>query len=798
MIRNGCLPGSYFIAKLEKKELIMYNVIGSSCDCAAQRRKHTECQPSKGIVFITGDRKRDKMTNDLKDFLCNLVSRIKTYSYDFDLELTRYSETESDTDRRTILECVDELLKAGNTDAAFAGLYLFTIYLKNDNNTKGLETVVTSYERYFDDEKYPLVLELKSRYLKRKNKDLDAWKKALECDKRALELLHGRYFAKSTYGLNASYVSTLCRILEYGANNKETLEAIRSFISTEDVEFGLQCISENIRNIGSYAKNYYLKAQLMYYDMVVFRDEPEREIKAVEKRCEACDEMIAELSKAIEAEEFPAKCETYRSLAETIIAYQSSLAASVSAEWNEQLQQADSFDSCNSPMCHAKLSGRKYAYICYSRTDYKRVFQDLYWLYCNGISIEYDRIVKSGSKWSASVKEAMLDNDCAVVVFFLSGSVFTSDSLYKEITMVRASSKSYFFISVTGETTSRMLYDLYNKEPYEPLFKNTLTSDRLSQVISFFNDSIHYISRTENEYERKLAGDIKHFFRGQRELLHETGDVSAKVELLAGTFTAPNGRVFDGIKKPNEDYLICDEKQGIFIVADGVTRPHSEYARRETSPAYEVSRIFCKSVYRKVKAGILRCASGHEVERLMSDAFAEGNAEVAQWNENWVSANQPSRLYKPATVVICAVIYKNTLFFSYIGDCIGILIRNQCRFVFAERQTRAVSKLKVNKEQLYLHYVNNPNQKYSYGIINGDLLACTKAVHSHLALESGDRIILSTDGLANMLLSESPQILASNNLISIIPSLSGAYDVPPFAEYGDDKALIEIMVNSIS
>ena len=737
------------------------------------------------------------MCDELSVFLCDTVGRYKTYSYDFDLALTRFSEAEPDIDRRALLGCVDALLAEGNADAAFAGLYLFTIYLKNDGNAVGLENVVTRYEGYFDEEKYPLILELKSRYLKRKIADIGSWQQALACDKRALDLLHGVFFAQSTYGVNASYASTLCRILEYGVRHRDALETIKQFTGRDDYLYALSCISENIRNNSTYAKNYFLKAQLMYYYMTAFGSEPEKAIQAVEDRCDMCDSIIAELSKAIDLEEAPSKRETYRALAETVFEYQSGLASTVSDEWEAQLQSSESFESCVSPMCHAKLSGRKYAYICYSRMDYKAVFSDLYRLYCSNVSVEYDRIVKSGSKWSASVKEAILDSDCAVVIFFLSRHALISDSIYKEISIVRASSKKYFFISVTGDTASHMLYELYNSEAYDPLFKNSLTSDRLAGVISFFNDSIHFISRTESDYSRKLAGDINHHFSGRSELVHGPICVSAGTKLTAVTYAEPNGRIINGAHKPNEDYLISDEDQGIFIVADGITRPHAEYTGQASSAAYTAAKVFCQSAYRTLKSGLARCTDGHAVERLLSDAFSEGNAEVAQWNKTWLLTHQENKLYKPAAVALCAVVHKDTLYFGYVGDCIGVLIRGNCRYVFAERQTQAAGKLRPTKEQLYLNYVNNPGRKHAYGIINGDPLACALTVYSHFGLESGDRIILSTDGLANMLLYERTEILTGGNLISLIGPLSAEYDLPPFAEYPDDKALISITVDEL-
>ena len=59
--------------------------------------------------------------------------------------------------------------------------------------------------------------------------------------------------------------------------------------------------------------------------------------------------------------------------------------------------------------------------------------------------------------------------------------------------------------------------------------------------------------------------------------------------------TKPHGR---GLDKPNEDRLLVDKERGIFIVLDGVTRPHSEYeAAPFESAAGEVGDIFLKEVY---------------------------------------------------------------------------------------------------------------------------------------------------------------------------------------------------------
>lgn len=48
--------------------------------------------------------------------------------------------------------------------------------------------------------------------------------------------------------------------------------------------------------------------------------------------------------------------------------------------------------------------------------------------------------------------------------------------------------------------------------------------------------------------------------------------------LSVRTYSETNNRIINGLNKPDEDYFISDEDNKIFIVADGITRPHSEYA----------------------------------------------------------------------------------------------------------------------------------------------------------------------------------------------------------------------------
>lgn len=205
-----------------------------------------------------------------------------------------------------------------------------------------------------------------------------------------------------------------------------------------------------------------------------------------------------------------------------------------------------------------------------------------------------------------------------------------------------------------------------------------------------------------------------------------------------------------------------------------------------------MTKIFCESLYESLRNGIGLCTSNHEAESLMKESFIKANSEVSKYNDSWIAPQPENRLYKPALVAVFSVIFDGRLHFAYIGDCLGVLIRNGCRILFAERQTSYVRGLNLTKEKAYREYVNNPAQKRSYGIINGDPEAAALAVFSWFDIEKGDKIILSSDGLSSMLQYERPETLASDDLVSMIPAISAEYDEPPYSTYRDDKTLIDI------
>jgi serine/threonine protein phosphatase PrpC len=114
--------------------------------------------------------------------------------------------------------------------------------------------------------------------------------------------------------------------------------------------------------------------------------------------------------------------------------------------------------------------------------------------------------------------------------------------------------------------------------------------------------------------------------------------------------------------KPNEDYLIADDKNKIYIMCDGVTRDLIDGRYPESSPSYLAARTFAESVYRKL---LLNSCTSCPFQILI-DAVAWGNSRIAQLNSERIKARQK---ILPGTVGAVAQIIEDKIYYVYLGDC---------------------------------------------------------------------------------------------------------------------------------
>lgn len=192
--------------------------------------------------------------------------------------------------------------------------------------------------------------------------------------------------------------------------------------------------------------------------------------------------------------------------------------------------------------------------------------------------------------------------------------------------------------------------------------------------------------------------------------------------------------------KPNEDYLIDDCLNHIFIVLDGVSRDRINGEYPIPSPAAEVSRLFGDEVYQRLLGESVHEDYLNNLEESIN--YANNQVQIYNSKKNYQS-------FLPGTVGIISMIRNNTFYFAYIGDCSGRLIRQSKTKLFTYSQTEKIHcHIKEYSSEIVRNIiVNNKKHPYGYGVFNGQPEAMSFVEYGEIKLKSFDTIILTTDGL---------------------------------------------------
>ena len=235
-----------------------------------------------------------------------------------------------------------------------------------------------------------------------------------------------------------------------------------------------------------------------------------------------------------------------------------------------------------------------------------------------------------------------------------------------------------------------------------------------------------------------------------------------------------------GIDKPNEDYYICYDTKGVYILLDGVTRDRENGIYPNPSPSFFVSKIFSEFVYTMLVENLDK---SDNILYLLNSAIKFGNEKIETYNNKKIWDDD----FLPGTVGIVSVIKNDKLYFAYIGDCYGIIVNTQKRF-FTKCQTDKIVKHKkeFSAYEIRNKICNNKSHPYSYGVFNGDKKALDFVEYGVIDINIDDKIVLCSDGFADVV-----NKLSGSEIYTM--SLEHMLD---FSKESDDKTMIIIEVDS--
>ena len=247
------------------------------------------------------------------------------------------------------------------------------------------------------------------------------------------------------------------------------------------------------------------------------------------------------------------------------------------------------------------------------------------------------------------------------------------------------------------------------------------------------------------------------------------------------------------LRKPNEDFQLRNDEQGFFVLADGVTRPHGEYRNPSLSSlAAECARELCQAIQNSLLSSMKQDA---DPIRRMKTALIAGNQCVRDFQtKKWAARLQNTdNSYPPCCTLLLALFCGDTLYFYNCCDTVGYLVRQGVKIQLTEHYNWLAEMLKYEKPVIYKKLHNNPEDPAGFAIVNGDERFAQFLRIGQLKLASGDRVILSTDGLTEFLAAASGPALRGMTAEDMIQQ-SEAFDQQPFRRYADDKSCVIIDV----
>jgi len=235
------------------------------------------------------------------------------------------------------------------------------------------------------------------------------------------------------------------------------------------------------------------------------------------------------------------------------------------------------------------------------------------------------------------------------------------------------------------------------------------------------------------------------------------------------------------IDKPNEDFYICDDENGIYIVLDGVSRDVIDGKYPNPSPALRASEIFALNAHRYLQEELSRGVS--DFSAIIKSAMVFGNECIAEFNSQGIYS------FPSGTVGIVLVMRSNRAYFGFIGDCIGKVVSFDNSATFTRDQTRNVDlyREEYNQARIRSEICNNPNHPAGYGVLNGAKAALDFIEIGYIELSGNEKIMLYTDGFEDALDSLTPHQLY-NITVSKAKDLSQSISGKPI----DDRTLLMI------
>lgn len=569
--------------------------------------------------------------------------------------------------------------------------------------------------------------------------------------------------------INDSYV------MDYSLANEENLNLAKEYVQ------------EAIQVNSKYAKYRYLQAQIIFYSKLFHKEEIDFDTFKTIKE-------LLSLAKALEnpkANDYEMRVNTYEQFGSYVRSYieKGGVYSKTDLKLIKMKDEMLRYQVCPPPQYRIPPTarpGENYVFVSYSTKDFKSVYCDLISFASRGISFWYDAEVIPGEKWQSPVEEKIQGASC--VICYLSENSLKSDAIYKEMELIKKYKKQVIWIDLTGKKQiSKIIMHVMRDYPLE--ISSAITSDMLRSITELVDDNIDIISRDKDPRAEIHINRIEDVL--QKKFSCTLKQIQSEHLSVANNRKDENQKLF----KPNEDYVIDDQENHIYIVLDGILRKAEEYHNFHSLSA-DVSEIFAKEMHSYLLKNKKDVVKFSDVSIMLKDGFKQANHAV----QIYLEAHQEEWVGKeiPGCVGIVTLLINQTLFYGSLGDCVGVLCRGDQKIVFSKKQTEFAFRylnLETDRKRLYDEIVNQPQAPYGYGVINGNPCAVKYFDIGYLKIEKGDIVYLMSDGVSDYIEYNKVKTYKYQSLPHIIQG-SNRQDEEMMKPYFDDKSIIKITLDN--
>lgn len=557
-----------------------------------------------------------------------------------------------------------------------------------------------------------------------------------------------------------------------------------------------------------YPKYHYLKAKIKFYSEVLnnfVEGNPKRELK--DKY-----EIEAEIEKAVKLEEIRGahdadkRTYTYTCLKDYVNRYTEANLDKKYHKDRKDILSAPQLKKLNDE-AYPNLKENNigdYVFVSYSSADFKPVYCDLLEMERAGINYWYDRGTRAGLDWKEVVRQRI--RGCSVVLYYMSEQSIASTAVMDELNYILQLKKPVICINLCDNSvTSKTLINIIRYGSGN--FFDKINSNTFKTVCTACPNYIVMLQRDRdplNVYHiKKLRKDLFKTFPSTIRFVKSENAICGGSDK---TYISKSGKT---VVRANEDYLICDELNKIYIVVDGISRSPEEYKEfldesenGETSIARKVSEVFADTLHELIKETILYAQTEEQLERDLKNAFETANNAVEKFlidREDffWTRRRRTDRYYeKPGCVAVASFLFGGKFYYGSVGDCMCILIRNGKRIILSDKQTDyAFTQMNVEKDRYKLNseFVNKHENFYGYGVVNGDKNASKFFAPAHIELETGDEIYIVSDGLSDYIKYGDVSKISKCSLKQLMEKEDERRAA--LGKRTDDKAVIRIKIN---